>query len=156
MHHKKTTGSAKRAIKGIGKTNIKGEILTRVWIHLLWCNVIKSFGCLVISLDNLRPEFSRKFANWIRFKQGKLAGPILLPDLQRIFLFIDTNKDRRRAVYVEAFHLTECRRPHSARPHHWFGLITWARATSDTRHGDCERQRSHKNCDSQAQDLTVC
>jgi hypothetical protein len=29
MHHKKAAGSPERAIKGIGKTNIKGEISTR-------------------------------------------------------------------------------------------------------------------------------
>jgi hypothetical protein len=60
-------------------------------------------------------------------------------------------------VHVEAFHLTERGHPHSARPHHWFGLITCARTTSETRHGGCEDQRSYKNGDwSQAQCLTVC
>src|SRR5262249_55996660 len=58
MHHKKTPGSSERSIKGIGKTNIKSEILTRVWIHLRGRDVIKSFRRLMISLHNLRPKFS--------------------------------------------------------------------------------------------------
>src|SRR5258705_5723324 len=147
MHHKKTTGSPKRSIKGIGKTDIKGDIFTRQWVHLLWCNVIKSFRRLEIPLDNLWAKFSRKFADRIGFEQGKLAGPILLPDLQRAFLLIDADENRRRAVHVEAFDVTERRHPHSARPHYWFGPIEWARTTSETRHGGCEDQRFHKNGD---------
>ena len=58
MHHKKGAGSPERAIKGIGKTNIKGEISTRHWVHLVWSNVIKSFRRLVIPFEDLRPEMS--------------------------------------------------------------------------------------------------
>src|SRR5262245_52493657 len=104
MHHKKTAGSTQRSIKSIGIANIEGEILTGVWIHLLRCNIIKSFRRLVITLDNLWPKFSGKFADRVGFEQSKLAGPILLPHLQRVFLLVDADENRCYAVHVKAFH----------------------------------------------------
>ena len=58
MHHEKTTGSPKRTIKRIGKTRIERKIFTRIGIHLIWSDVIKPFGCLVVALHKLRPEIS--------------------------------------------------------------------------------------------------
>ena len=44
------------------------------------------------SLDNLRPKFSRKFADRVGFEQSKPAGPVLLPHLQRVFLLVDADE----------------------------------------------------------------
>ena len=89
MHHEKAAGSAKRAIKGVGKTNIEGQVFTGIRVHLVWRNVIKSLGRLPIALGNLRSKLSRILTDRIGVEQHEPAGPVLLPDLQRAFLLID-------------------------------------------------------------------
>src|SRR5262252_9518175 len=131
MHHKKTTSPPKGSIKGVRITSIKGKILVRPWVHLIWGNVIKSFRRLVIALGNLRPEFSRKFADRICFEWRKLAGPILLPDLQRAFFLIDADQNRCRTVHVEAFHVTQRRHSHGASSRYWRHPVMCARTTTE-------------------------
>ena len=58
MHHKKTASSSKRTIKGIGETRIERKIFSRIRVHLIWSDVIKPFGCLIVSLHKLRPKIS--------------------------------------------------------------------------------------------------
>src|SRR5690349_5322321 len=145
MHHKKTTGSPKRTIKGIGKTGIESEIFTRIWVHLIWSNVIKSFRRLVIPLPSLWPEVSRKFADWICIEQRKLPGPILLPDLQCTCLLIDADKDRCITVHIEAFHLPKSRGSYGASPNRSLRRIDGTRTTAETRHDDCNKAGFYKS-----------
>src|SRR6516225_3194972 len=58
MHHKKTAGSAKRTIKGVGETCIERKIFTRIGVHLIWSDVIKTLGCLIVSLHKFRAKIS--------------------------------------------------------------------------------------------------
>ena len=50
---------------GIGKTRIERKIFTRIGVHLIWSDVIKPFGRLMVSLRKFRPKISSKFADGI-------------------------------------------------------------------------------------------
>ena len=95
------------------------------------------------SLDNLRPKFSGKFADRVGFEQSKPAGPVLLPHLQRVFLLVDADENRRHAVHVKGFHLAECGHPHRTRPHVFpsqgYGLLQANVADQGHRHWRCIR-----------------
>ena len=104
------------------------------------------------SLDNLRPKFSGKFADREDLSRAEPAGPVLLPHLQRVFLLVDADENRRHAVHVKGFHLAERGHPHRTRPHVFpsqgYGLLQANVADQGHRHWrciGCFRLRSHRS-----------
>src|SRR6516164_6598865 len=139
MHHKKTAGSPKRTIKGIGETRIEREIFTRIGVHLMWSDVIKTLGRLIVSLHKLRPKISGKFADRIRVEQRELSAPVLFPYLQRPFRLVDADEHRCRTIHIECVHLLDGRVANRAGPHRGLRRIYHARTVTQT-HDDEDKK----------------
>ncbi len=100
VHHQLRAAAPKRAIERVGITGIEREIIGRLRIHLRRRDRIKAFRRLAVAFAHLRAEIARPAADRIGLEQRKVAGAILLPDLELGFLFEQPDQDRRIQVHV--------------------------------------------------------
>ena len=104
MHHQLRAGVAERRVIGVGIAGVEGEIVGRRRIHQAGRDRVETFRRLTVAFPDLGSEVAGPAADRVSFQERKLAGAVLLPDLEFGFLLEQADQDRRLQIHVLVDH----------------------------------------------------
>ena len=107
VDHQKGAGAPVRLIEIVGETDVDGEIVRRVGIHLPGRDGVETFRRLAVAFLDLGAKLAGPATDRIGLEQRKPPFVILLPDFELRLLLEQPHQDRRFLRHVPAFELAQ-------------------------------------------------